>query len=326
LNPSIPHITDDLLVKYLLQETSSTENDRVMQWVNANAENRKYFEDFSFIWNQSKQLETATTVDEDAAWLRFKTRTEKEVQPTPIRKLPWLRIAAALVVLVGIGLLASKFFAAKPNHPTYTMLLVATQKERKSDTLPDASIVVLNKNSSISYPSAFADKERKLTLKGEAFFNISPNKEKPFVITINDVTVRVVGTSFNIKNTNGTTEVIVETGIVQVFRNNKMVQLQANEKLIVHTPDTSLQKIQQTDKLYQYYRTNAFVCDATPLWKVVEVLREAYAADIVIENKALQSLPLTTTFNDASLDTILTIIEQTFTVTVVKRGDKIIIK
>ena len=94
-----------------------------------------------------------------------------------------------------------------------------------NDTLPDGSFVTLNKNSSIHYPKKFPGRKRNIELKGEAFFTVTPDKEKPFVISVNDVTVTVVGTSFNIKSVSGKTQVVVESGIVQVTKNNKTIEL-----------------------------------------------------------------------------------------------------
>ena len=124
---------------------------------------------------------------------------------------------------------------------------------------------------------------------------MSTDKRRPFIITVNDVTVKVVGTSFNIKSFEGKTEVIVETGIVEVEKKNLKVMLQSNEKVTVPNSDSTFTKENSTDKLYTYFRSKEFVCDATPLWKVVEVLNEAYDAQIIIEKKACGmncSLPL----------------------------------
>ena len=146
------------------------------------------------------------------------------------------------------------------------------------------------------------------------------------MINVNDVQIKVVGTSFNVRSEAGVTEVIVETGIVQVTRNNKMVELRPAEKIKLGVKDSALVKERVEDKLYNYYRSKEFVCDDTPLWKLVEVLNEAYGANIIIENPKLRSLPLTTTFNNESLDKILEVISATFDITVTREGDRIILK
>ena len=78
--------------------------------------------------------------------------------------------------------------------------------------------------------------------------------------------------------------------------------------------------------MYNYYRSKKFVCDGTPLWKVVEKLNEAYDVQIVFENEALRNKPLTTTFDNEPLDNILNIIKLSFNISVVKEKGKIILR
>ena len=198
-----------------------------------------------------------------------------------------------------------------------------------TDTLPDGSVITLNKNSSLEYPENFKGKKRSVSLKGEAFFNVAANKKKPFEIAVNDILVRVVGTSFNIRSENGSTEVIVETGIVQVIRDDKMVELRPGQKLVVGQENQNLVPQNEEEQLYNYYRSKEFVCDNTPLWKLVETLNEAYQVNIIIERPELKALPLDVTFSNESLDVILDIIKETFNtyhIKIEKTSNTIILK
>jgi len=316
------HITDDLLVKYLLGEASPQEVQDVEAWSGESADNRGYLEQLRLVWETSKRLAPALAADEGAAWQRFKTRVEKERPPVRsiVRSMGWLRIAALFVIIAGAALL---FYLTTQEAAVQNLTLTAKQ-EALIDTLSDGSVVTLNKHSSLTYPDRFEGSQRVVTLNGEAFFSVTPNKAKPFLIRVNDVTVKVVGTSFNIRSQNGKTEVIVETGIVEVIHKNNVLRLKPKEKAVVQK-DSAMVKTAETEKLYNYYRTKEFVCDNTPLWKLVAVLNEAYGANIVIENEALRSLPLTTTFNNESLDRILEIIRTTFDITITHQNDKIIL-
>jgi len=189
------------------------------------------------------------------------------------------------------------------------------------DTLSDGSVITLNKKSTITYPSKFKGNTRSIALKGEAFFNVAPDKKKPFIISVNDVQVTVVGTSFNIKSENGNTEVIVESGIVHVTQSGKTVELLAGEKIVMSSKDSIATKEAVNDKLYNYYRTKEFVCDDTPLWKLVQVVNEAYDAKIIIGRKELNDKRLTTTFNNESLEQVLEVIRLTFDITITKKED-----
>lgn len=288
------------------------------QWLTDDA-NLAYYNQLRKIWDDSRQLALASTVNENRAWQKFQQR----IHPTPARRTSfgWMRIAASLIIIVGLGLLAYWAFGDRTKEMT-----VVAQKTVLSDTLPDGSVVTVNKGSSISYQSKFKGDTRKVSLKGEAFFNVTPNKKKPFIISVNDVQITVVGTSFNVKTVNGKTEVVVETGIVKVARAGKTVELRANEETIVGEKDSVLTKEKVSDQLYKYYRTKEFVCDDTPLWKLVEVINEAYNSHIVIGNPALKDARMNTTFNNESLEQVLNVISLTFNAQIIKEGDTIILQ
>ncbi len=323
MNPDFDHITDSLLVKYLLAEATPDERVQVEVWLAASVANTKYFEQLKVVWEESKHLAAITTVDEEAAWQRFQNRIHRQPAIQPVQRFAWWRIAALFVLVAGIAFLT--YTLVNKEQPVQS-LVVQSGSKIMTDTLPDGSVVTLNKASRLIYPDHFTGGTRSVQLEGEAFFKVTPDAKKPFVIQVNDVTVKVVGTSFNVRSEQGRTEVIVETGIVQVMKQNKVVQLHPRERVMVQKEDTILRKEVEQDQLYNYYRTKEFVCDSTPLWKLVEVLNEAYSAHIVIEKEELRSLPLTATFYNESLDRILDVISKTFDISVVKSGEKIILR
>jgi len=318
-------MNEDLLVKYLLGEASEEERRLVEAWINSDIANKKQYEDFKTIWEESRILAAASAVDENAAWQRFRSRVHAKNNPAVVRKIrpiAWWRVAALFILIAGAAYLGVKLFYDQP-IPEQT---IASHQTTLTDTLPDGSVVTLNKNSSLHYPSKFKSKSRTVALEGEAFFTVTPNKEKPFVVEVNDVTIKVVGTSFNVKSINGVTEVIVETGVVEVSRNNQTVKLVPEERLKISPQDSSFTPEKVQDKLYNYYRSKDFVCDNTPLWKFVEVLNEAYEANIVIENPKIRSLLLNVPFYNQPLDRILEITSETLGITVTKEKDRIVLR
>ena len=147
-----------------------------------------------------------------------------------------MRIAASVILVAGLGItwLIWVFNILHKRNE-----VAQTGQNVLIDTLSDGSVITLNKRSSITYPSKFKGNTRAIALKGEAFFNVAPDKKKPFIISVNDVQVTVVGTSFNIKSENGNTEVVVETGIVRVTRSGKTVELNAGEKVVIAQSDST---------------------------------------------------------------------------------------
>lgn len=325
MNHNFYHIDDALLVKYLLEETNPDETEVIKDWIKAEEANRKHYNDFKLLWDVSRVFAAASSLDEEAQWQKFKNRISSPAKLAPVRKMwsfQWLKVAAMVIFMAGAAAIAYMIF----NQNEIKTVAVNSLGQVITDTLPDKSVITLNKNSTLDYPEKFKGDNRTVSLKGEAFFSVTPNKSKPFIIHVNDVTIKVVGTSFNVKSINGNTEVIVETGIVEVIRDNEKIDLHPNEKILVKKEDSTLTKEKEQGALYNYYRTKEFECDNTPLWQLVQALNQAYDVNIVIERKELRNLPLTTSFNNESLDHILDIIRQTFNISVTKTGNEIILK
>jgi transmembrane sensor len=290
LSRNLFHISYDLLVKYLLDEATEKEIRQVEDWIKNDPANKKHFDQLKTIWQESK-TPVHTNVDEGAAWQRFKNRVaipqKNKLLSATIKPMRWLRVAAIFVLIAGGAYFGYRLLSIKPVKE----LLVASNGSVLTDTLPDGSIVTLNKNSSLSYPSQFQKGTRQVTLSGEAFFNVTPDKKHPFVIQVNDVSILVVGTSFNVKTVGGKTEVVVESGVVKVSRKNKSVDVFPEEAVTISQEDSVLVKVKQQDQLYNYYRSKEFVCASTPLWKLVAVLNEAYGFEHRYRKQKTAQLP-----------------------------------
>jgi hypothetical protein len=131
----------------------------------------------------------------------------------------------------------------------------------RMDTLPDGTVVTLNRQAHIAYITGLKDAKgngRAVRLEGEAFFVVAPDASHPFIVRANDITVKVLGTSFNISSRPGSTEVMVETGAVRVSRAGDSLLLQAGYKTMALQDQTGLVATVNRDKHYAGYR-HAFV-------------------------------------------------------------------
>ncbi len=320
---------DEVLVKYLLGEATPEEGVVVQQWIAADKANQRYFDNFKLIWDESKKLAAQSTINEEEAWQRFTRRIQADEGTVPrqpvrntiaINSYSWMKMAAMLVLLIGCG--AFYYYTAGPG----SMVTEVAGDHTLVAKLPDGSMVTLNRNASITYPAHFSSDTRSVTLKGEGFFNVTPDKKKPFIITADNSSIKVVGTSFNVKSASGVTEVIVETGIVEVSKKHLGIRVMPHEKaLVLPTRDTPV-KQNNEDDLYNYYRTKKFVCSDITLKRLADILNEAYDAHIVIEDASVANTKINTTFEEGPLDDILNVIKVTYNVNVVKNGSVIVIK
>jgi transmembrane sensor len=320
-------IHEDLLVKHLLGETAPEEAAGVEAWLAADAANRHYYEHFQLIWRESRRLGDnfqETDEQEEAAWQKFRQKIHRpsplqvvKAHPVTTRILPgWTRIAAILLVVASVSGLLYLF----NHHTAVPERLLTSNTTPINDTLPDGSQITLNRQSSIAYPATFS-RDRSIRLKGEAFFKIAPDEKRPFHVYANGVTITVLGTSFNVRESGGSTEIIVETGLVRVSDSLHSFLLHPSEKVVLHQGDSALLKDSTHSALYQYYRTKEFVCDNTPLWQLAQSLEEAYDVKITIADPSLRALRINTTFRNTSLDQILSIIQETFRIKATRSGN-----
>ncbi|OOQ58663.1 FecR domain-containing protein [Mucilaginibacter pedocola] len=328
MDSSNPHMNDDLLVKYLVGEATPQEAADIDAWLAADEANAVHYAQLKRIWDESLKLANTSTVDADAAYTRLQSciknmpeAEEAAIVPLASKKTNWLAIAAAVLVFVVAGYFGLNYLTGPPKN-----ISIASNNGVLTDTLPDGSVITMNAMSRLSYPENFKGDTRQVKLQGEAFFNVKPDKTKPFIISVNDVTIRVVGTSFNIKSRNGKTEVIVATGIVNVAQNHKSINLNPGEKTEVGAGQGGLGKQNVKGKLYNYYATKELVCDQTPLDELVQALNAIYGSNIVIGNKAIAKLPITTVFKEQPLNQILTTVQETFRISVERQNGRIILK
>jgi transmembrane sensor len=285
--------------------------------------------------------------DAQAAWKELSQRLNRERR----NSTPYWRIAAvfagALLLGAGAYLIISNsghratsapVAIAPPPRPAEEETFPATDQPQ-TVTLPDHSIVTLNRHSLLSYSQSEAQ-GLNIRLRGEAFFSIAHHPDRPFMVQVNDVLIKVLGTSFEVRGatsqggaitqggatSRGGAEIVVETGAVRVSNAADSVDVHAGEKVIVH-PKQHLHKQPIKDRLYGYYLGRPLLCDSIPLRRVVEVLNEAYDAHLILGRAQFNDLPLTTVFRHGeSLDRILSVIAATFDLTIVRQGQSIILQ
>jgi transmembrane sensor len=315
-------MTDELLIKVLLKESTIEEDEKVEKWLNADEANKKHFKQLETIWQVSNTLKNENKRDEEQAWASFKARrADLKPQGNNVKRVNfakvWLRVAAVLFIAVG-GWIAYSLYGPEK----YTEL--AATYQIRTETLPDGSALTLNKNTKISYATNFKN-NRKLKLEqGDVFFDVAKDKTHPFVIDIEKISVEVVGTSFNIKHIKKDTEINVETGIVKVRLANDEIKLYKGEKIHIDGNTRKLVKEQTTDQLYNYYRTRLIQGNNLPLWKLVNTLNEAYGSNIMLDDK-VRDLTITTTFKMDSLNDILVVTCETLNLNLTRNGNAILL-
>ena len=179
--------------------------------------------------------------------------------------------------------------------------------------LPDSSHVWLNRNSELRYANRFQSSTRVVDLKGEAFFQVRHNARQPFVVRTGRATTWVVGTSFNLRadSTAATVELSVVTGKVAF-------SIQSEKPLLVtpgHAARLDQRGIITTQRVAGSnawaWQSGRLQFAGNPLHQVLAALERCYNVHFILPDARLANRRFTGTFNHASLEEVLHVLDAT---------------
>jgi transmembrane sensor len=258
------------------------------------------------------------------------SQDEQEIIPIAERGKWWqmwpARIAAAcLCVMIGFAVYESMIKGnlggveiAGKNVSRMTEMANAGGTA-KGFTLPDNSVVTLDPGSSVYYGAEFGSKTREVVLKGSGFFQVTHNRQKPFLVFAGNIVTRVVGTSFTITSNPKNVEVAVLTGKVIVEKagagptNSKGFVLTPNQKVTYYRENDHFVSGLVSEPVMIAQKSGAFPAatfnfDDVPLIDVISILEAAYGIDIVITNEQIKSCPVKADLGQHPLYTKLDIV------------------
>jgi len=220
---------------------------------------------------------------------------------------------AAAAAMLGFVVLSAWLLVANNNNrqafaefiPDSTVNNTNTTGQPLAVILPDGSSVTLQPQATLHYSRQFTGNTREVYLEGGAFFNVAKNAHQPFYVYYNKVVTKVLGTSFNV-GTNprtGNIEVVVQTGKVQVYENEKMIHTKEIAAGVIITPNQKAiykadQRIFEATLVEDPQPVIAagapgpkakgsFVFEHTRLADLFKQLETRYAIEIVVENESI---------------------------------------
>lgn len=211
------------------------------------------------------------------------------------------KIAAIALLVLGITFFITESTSKK------LITQSAALGEIKTLLLPDGSKLILNANSSITYSTDFKN-NRKLNLKGEAYFKVVRNPNKPFIIETAQFKIKVLGTSFTIrayKNYDNTIRVL--SGKVEVNSKgnpNEKVFLTKNQGLSFSKSQLPV-LTNDSQRDFMAWTKNIVVLENTTLGETAEILRNKFKVTILFDNPELEQLRITGKFKNENSTTIL---------------------
>lgn len=232
------------------------------------------------------------------------------------------RVAAAIIVIALIGVSGFLYYQNQSLVVEGEVDAQVIQVNRIANNtksiarhlLSDGTVINLHPGGSLSFPEIFSAEQREIQLRGEAFFDVAKDKKRPFIINTDEVTIKVLGTSFNVKAYLGSKEVIVavRTGKVSVYAKNTdpsqtpikgEIILTPNQEVVYNTEEENFSKKLVEDPQIILEKPTLFEMkyDGTPVDKIFQVLEENYGIDIVFDEQVLAACNLTTSMAEEGL-------------------------
>lgn len=158
-------------------------------------------------------------------------------------------------------------------------------------TLSDGTRVWLNAETELRYPVQFNGKERVVYLKGEAYFEVAKNKKKPFLVQVDNMSVKVYGTEFNV-NTYDKIETVLVTGSVSTNQGGKEVLLKPNQKGVFDQASGKI-TVEDVDVLaYVSWKNGDFIFRNESLNSIMDKLSRWYGLEVLYQDARLQNVRL----------------------------------
>lgn len=317
-----------LIARYLAGEADAIEEEKVQEWMYADPSNEELMDEFKQIWKASgerrDEFHDLFDVDEGLQELRKRMKSEtgspskvihldsNYLKFTKTRFTQLLRVAAVLLIgsLIGVAVYTSQDISNESEITKPVLREISMDKgQRGNITLSDGTKVVLNADSKIILPDVFKADKREITLKGEAFLDVAHDADRPFVISIDDAVVEVLGTSFGVRSypDDESVQVVVSNGKVSLGAkeesNTSNAVLSAGEMGQLYMSDHRIvKKVVEDMDLFLGWKEGWLKFKDTSMEKVARDLERKYDVDIEFADERLKDLMLTAELKSRSFE------------------------
>lgn len=305
-----------LIKKYLKGNCNPEEIAAIHEWYNS-FETEQDPADF-ITSQQQKELKfrLLTNIKRNVASLELKS-TQTNKRKTVSRTLYLLSgVAAMLILTIGVFFYVQKKSSFSDLGDVH---VVNMTKAIQKLVLSDGSIVWLNPKSKVIYPHNFTSTLRKVQMQGEAFFEVSPDPKRPFIIYSGNVITRVWGTSFRIRAyENIPFELSVLTGKVsvqlQTRKDSELILLPQQTATYLTASDLLKKGIEKKTSAMSIWHKETMTFDNEPIREVIKVLNAQFKVNISTADEKLLDYVLKADFNDQSLPSILEMLRKSLNV------------
>jgi transmembrane sensor len=305
-----------LLIKFFAGEISDSEMVLLKSWLDQDPENRRIFNEENELWQVASVQTNLSNYRTDAAWINISSKLglgRKNLRSVTIIRKNNFRIliaAATVACMIAIGTL-SYWIAEKTSiQKTATALTTVTtnEGEKAHIFLADSTEVTLNSGSTLQYNGQYNIKDRRVKFTGEAFFNVSTNPAKPFVVQLDQMSVSATGTRFNIFSfgNEDRVETTLEEGAITVsIKGTEPVKVKSGQQVVYFVKTKKVLVRDVATDTYTSWKENKLRFNDTPFEEVLRRIGRKYNVLFEITDHDLLNLKYTATFIDEPVEEVM---------------------
>lgn len=311
------HITykepDELaLLQYIRDTVSEEEEEWIETWLKGNEYGEHLLLQLATIDHALQTQKRIESRNVTAAYNKVNKRIQTVGQRIWLKQASW--VAACFLGVLVMSTALSFWMVNKESAKTQCITVKSNAGMRTHFNLPDGTIAYLNSGSVLSYPLPYDKTERRVTLKGEAYFKVAHNPEQPFIVSVanDNMRVKVLGTEFNLQSyeEGGMVQTTLVSGAVnlQILKNGNVVSsvnLKPSEKAIYNVATNSVSVSTVHTEYETSWKEGRLIFKDMPLPEVLKKLAYFYNVKFDVKDPVINSFCFTGTFDNKQLSQIL---------------------
>lgn len=302
---------DERLTNFLLDLLSDKEKLALFEEMEQNEKLRTDFAEAQNLFSVSQMLEEQDDDQYAQSQLdKLKKKTKRIILRSLVIKVS--RYAAILLLILGTWLAIERLILTNEGDSLYTEHISPAGKRTKI-ILSDSSTVYLGPSSIIRIPDSFRKKERIVELNGEALFEVSKDKKRPFIVKTSKYDIRVLGTKFNVRSYSDhpTFETSLLEGSVDIYNSDERIKLKPHDGVVLI--NNSLVKVDIDISDIDYMTSGIYAFENKPFNEILKKLEIWYNIKFDIKNKRLMKYSLSGKFRENdNVEIILAAIQQIY--------------
>jgi len=312
----------DLIVRSFSDQLNIDEEERLKNWMNADPSNGSEYNDYLEIWQRSGRMTMSSKIDISKSFNQTK-RIANIYNRKSNTVFILSQIAAVFIIAFFLSVFYNNYLVSKPQIVTESVIynqVKATYGTQTRIELPDKTIVFLNSGSILRFPNSFKGlKTRNVELIGEAQFTVKKDKEQPFIVAVNKIQVKVLGTTFNVNAypVNASITIALVEGSIQLEQKKEngileVLKIARNQVCTydLHKNEFSLKNETDLSK-YTAWTEGKIIFFNDNINTVIEKLENWYNVDISIGDKRIEKYRFTGTFIEEPLEKVLNLLSMT---------------